>query len=248
MIAFEENNLEPSGDEILILADYYRCDFRFFISNQKVTSFEQTDYLFRRYKDELSKADRWAIQEVLFLAENEVFLSEKLGHRHKPFQFQKNGSIFKGHAVSAAFELRKHLNYSDKEIPINVYKDFRTIGVKVFRRKLENSGISGLFINHPVAGKCILINYSEDIFRQRFTAAHEAAHSILDDEHEVVVSFVKWTKDDLVEIRANNFASHYLLPRSFIKSIPNVSRWDREKVLQWSQKLYVNTEVLAISL
>jgi hypothetical protein len=72
--AFEDNLLEPSGDEILILADYYKCDFQFFISNKKVTSFEETDYLFRRFGKELSSADRWAIQEVLYLAENEEFL------------------------------------------------------------------------------------------------------------------------------------------------------------------------------
>ena len=32
----EQGATEPSGDEILILADYYRCDFKFFISNEKI--------------------------------------------------------------------------------------------------------------------------------------------------------------------------------------------------------------------
>ncbi|WP_237670895.1 helix-turn-helix domain-containing protein [Ralstonia solanacearum] len=33
----ETGQVEPSGDEILILADHYRCDFKLFISNDKVT-------------------------------------------------------------------------------------------------------------------------------------------------------------------------------------------------------------------
>lgn len=44
----EEGQLEPSGDEILILADHYDCDFKFFISNEQVAPFEQTDILYPR--------------------------------------------------------------------------------------------------------------------------------------------------------------------------------------------------------
>jgi len=34
--SIEAGQVEPSGDEILILADHYRCDFEFFISNEHV--------------------------------------------------------------------------------------------------------------------------------------------------------------------------------------------------------------------
>ena len=69
---------DPSGDEILIFADLFMCDFRFFISNERLASFEQTEALFRKHGDHLSKADRWAIQEFLFLCECEQFLHEQL--------------------------------------------------------------------------------------------------------------------------------------------------------------------------
>lgn len=39
----EAGTLEPSGDEVLMLADLYRCDFKFFISNEQLAPFEQTD-------------------------------------------------------------------------------------------------------------------------------------------------------------------------------------------------------------
>jgi hypothetical protein len=87
--------------------------------------------------------------------------------------------------------------------------DFRSIGIHVFRRRFDNSSISGVYVKHPVAGSCVLVNYSEDIYRQRFTAAHQAAHAISDQDEEVIVSFVL-ANNDLREVRANTFAPSFL--------------------------------------
>ena len=130
---------------------------------------------------------------------------------------------------------------------MNIYDDMRRIGIRVLRRKLENSKISGLYIKHPVAGRCVLINYSEDIYRQRFTAAHEAAHTILDEEEDVLVSFT-WEKNDLKEIRANSFASAYLIPPEVASKIPERHRWTQKKAIEWANKFKVSTQVLAIAL
>lgn len=249
LVGFERNDIEPTGDEILILADFYKCDFKFFISSEKLAPFEQTEFLFRKYDTDFSKQDRWAIQEFLYLAECEEFLFEQLNvYKTNIFYFRKQGDYFKRHGMDAANSLRKALGYSDIKVPLNIYEDFRKIGLHVFRRKLENSNISGIYIKHPTAGKCILINYSEDIYRQRFTAAHEVGHAILDDETDVVVSFNKWSKGDLIEIRANTFASNYLMPPKFIKKLPNPKEWDVEKAIIWANKLKVSTEALANSL
>jgi len=118
----------------------------------------------------------------------------------------------------------------------------------VFRRKLENGKIAGVFIRHPTAGKVILVNYNDDVYRQRFTVAHEAAHCILDDEEDIIVSFTKYDKKDLAEIRANAFASHYLLPPKLIRSIPDPTRWDRETAISWANRLMVNVSTLAYAL
>src|SRR5579859_7785963 len=101
--AFEEGQATPTGDEILILADYYKCDYKFFISNEKLAPFEQTETLFRLHGKELSKEDRWAIQEFLFLCECEEFLQSvvtRLGR--KPFTFKPVGGFFKGHGRDGA--------------------------------------------------------------------------------------------------------------------------------------------------
>ena len=249
LLAFERREEVPDGDEILILADFYKCDFRFFISNEKTAAFEQTEYLFRMYGNELSIQDRWSIQETLYLAECEAFLINEIGReKQKEFSFVKEGNYFKGHGEQAAIELRRRLGYSPIQVPVDIYSDFRSIGIHIFRRRLENSNISGICIKHPVAGKCVLVNFSEDVFRQRFTVAHEVGHSILDDDQDVVVSYVKWDSKNLSEIRANTFASCFLLPAEFLKQIPQPYSWNQAKALKWAEKLRVSTMALANSL
>ncbi|HEY9802889.1 MAG TPA: ImmA/IrrE family metallo-endopeptidase [Leptolyngbyaceae cyanobacterium] len=248
LAALENGKRHPTGDEVLIFADYYLCDYQFFISNERVAPFEQTETLYRRYGDEFSKEDRWAVQEFLYLCECEEFLLQLLPkYIYKPFSFIKRGNYYIGHGKEAAKALRQHLGYGTNEIRWDIYDDFRSLGFHIFRRHLGNSNISGLFIKHPIAGKCILVNYSEDIYRQRFTVAHESAHAILDDEQEVVVS-LKTDKKNLVERRSDTFASDYLMPPEFLSKIPNPRVWDSDKAIEWANELKVSTTALAIAL
>jgi Zn-dependent peptidase ImmA (M78 family)/transcriptional regulator with XRE-family HTH domain len=248
LTAFEKGERRPTGDEVLILADYYKCDYKFFISNERLAPFEQTRIMFRRYSDEFTTQDRWAVQEFLFLCECEAFLLGLMPQKDcKPFIFEKSGAYYKGHAEQAAARLRNHLGYSYNQVGRDIYADFRSLGFHVFRRQLSNSNLSGLFINHHVAGKCILINYSEDVYRQRFTACHETAHAILDDEEGFVVSLLSKERD-LVEVRANTFASCYLMPPEFIVNIPDAKVWNPPKAIDWANRLRVSTEALAYAL
>jgi Zn-dependent peptidase ImmA (M78 family)/transcriptional regulator with XRE-family HTH domain len=249
LVAYEGGNREPTGDHILIIADYYKCDYKFFLSNDKLAPFEQTETLFRMQGDALSVEDRWAIQEFLFLCECEDFLMTIVPIMHrKPFRFHRHGTYVKQHGIDAAKALRAHLAYKTKQVGIDVFRDLRTIGLHVFRRELSSSAISGLFIRHPFAGPCVLVNFSEDIYRQRFTAAHEAGHAILDDEKDVNVSFTTWDKTDLSEVRANTFASQYLMPPEFLRSLPDPHQWSSEKAVEWAGKLKVSTTALSFAL
>ncbi len=247
--AFETGQATPSGDEILILADFYKCDYKFFVSNEKLAPFEQTDTLFRLHGKELSKEDRWAIQEFLFLCECEDFLEGVVPRiARKPFTFSPSGAYFKAHAEECAAALRRHFGIGPNEVNPNIFEDFRKLGIHIFRRQLANSNISGLFIMHPVAGRCVLVNYDEDIYRQRFTAAHEAAHAIFDAADEVIISFENWDKKDLKEVRANTFASRYLLPPQLLRAIPSPVEWDAQKGIDYASKFKVSTFALAVAL
>lgn len=238
----------PSGDEILIIADHFKCDYKFFISNERLAAFEQTETLFRRWGSELSPRDRWAIQEFLYLCECEEYLWRELGVVKLDFRFTKRGTHYKTHGIDGAVQLRRFLEYVPNQLRPNAYADFRRLGVHIFRRRLENSKISGVFVKHPTAGRCILVNYIEDVHRQHFTVAHEAGHSILDETQDVLVSFAKWSKSDLSEVRANAFASHYLMPPEFLRSIPNPNTWSEDKAKEWALKLRVSTTALAYAL
>lgn len=244
---YEAGIKAPTGDEILIFADYYKCDYKFFISNEKLASFEETETLFRRYGDEFKREDRWTVQEFLFLSECEDFLQKELGRKTKTFVFRKSTGSDSSQGGEAAAQLRQFRDYPSTGIPLDIYRDFRSIGLHVFRRRLRNSNISGLYIKHPVAGSCVLVNYDEDVYRQRFTAAHEVCHAILDSSDDFVVS-LQSEKTQARETRANKFASHYLAPSSFLQSIPDRSNWDTNKAKIWANRMNVSTEMLAYAL
>lgn len=246
--AIEAGEVQPTGDEVLILADHYRCDFKFFISNERVAPFEQTDTLYRAHGSDFTKEDRRAVQEFLYLCETEHFLMRELNRPVKKFSFSPTGSFFKGHGEAAASRLRAALGYSDREVPRDVYAEFRSIGVHVFRRKLGNSNISGVFIMHPVAGKCALVNHSEDIYRQRFSAAHEMAHAIFDSAQGASVSFEHHGGSDMLELRANRFASCFLMPPAFLAKLPAPAHWTNVDAQRWANDLRVNCIALAIAL
>jgi len=103
LLAIEKGKYRPTGDEILILSDFYKCDYKFFLSNEKLASSEQTETLFRKFGSEFSKQDRWAIQECLFLAECEAYLEKRLNkQKYQPFNFKKLGNYYKRHGKQAA--------------------------------------------------------------------------------------------------------------------------------------------------
>lgn len=250
LLSLEAATRAPTGDEVLILADHFLCDFKFFISNELETPIEQAEKLFRAHREDLSSEDRWSIQEFLFLCENEAYLLDLLDRRpsvsYRFVQRNKSDTLFKGHGVRAAQELRDALGHRANEVP-EVFSDLRRLGIRVFRRRLANADISGLFINHADAGPCVLVNYDEDIYRQRFTAAHEGAHAIFDAQDEHVVSFVKWKKEDLREIRANAFAGAFLVPKALVDHLPALA-WTDERLLHLADQLGINIKVLLIAL
>ena len=249
LIAIECGREVPTGDDVLILANLYDCDFRSFLDENSPPAVQQSDILFRRYGESFGVEDRRSVQEFLHLCQIEASLERLLEIRASPFPFSPSGSYAKGHGQNAAEALRRHLGYRDNEAPRDIYSDFRGIGIHVFRRKLSNEDISGLYINDPIAGHCVLINYSEDLYRQRFSVAHEMAHAIFDSAEGVLLTYewrsAKYNAKDLREIRANSFASHFLMPVTMLKGLPTL---DEERAKHWAQQFRVSTAALAKAL
>ena len=251
LAGIEGGSIRPTGDEILILADHWSCDFGVLLTNERSAPFEEAEILYRRHGEAFSKEDRRAVQEFLYLCETEAFLFRELERAAQHFTFTPTGSHYKSHGEQGALALRKFFNYEGDRpsVPRDIYGDFRAIGAHIFRRKLKNSNISGLFLSNPSAGPCLLVNYSEDVYRQRFSAAHEMAHAIFDTSEQVVVSFVNPDRRDrLKELRANRFASCYLMPPRMLKSLPDPSSWKEADALRWANDFRVSCDALGIAL
>jgi len=244
----EDGLVEATGDQLLILADRYRCDYKHFLSNELLAPFEQTESLYRMYGSVLQREDRWAIQDLLYLCEIEAYLQEALNQSFIVLAPHSPKSDFKKReGWDVANHVRNSLGFQAREVSANPFQDFRRLGIHIFRRKLSNSNVSGIFIKHPIAGPCVLVNFEEDPYRQRFTLAHEAGHAIMDFEStEPLVSLLS-EKADLREVRANAFASAYLLPNEFIKHI-DINALTEESFLNVCSKCMVNAQTLCIAL
>lgn len=249
LLAIEAGELKPSGDEVLILASFYDCDFRAFLDESLPPPVEQSDILFRRFGKEFTPNDRRAIQQFLHLCVIEMELENALKEKKRLFSFNPSGTHYKTHGQQAAEALRHQLGHRDNEAPRDIYADFRSIGIHIFRRRLSNPEISGLYVEHPAAGHCVLVNYDEDIYRQRFSVAHEVAHAIFDSADGATVTYQwsssKYNKADYQEIRANSFASCYLMPPSMLKKLPQL---DQDASRYWAQQFRVSTSALAKAL
>jgi Zn-dependent peptidase ImmA (M78 family) len=247
----EQGLIRPNGDEVLILADHWACDFGVFFTYETSAPFEEAEILYRRHGEAFSKEDRRAVQEFLYLCDTESLMLRELGHVSQDFNFTPKGSHYKSHGEQGALALREFFGYETNRpsVPRDVYADFRKIGAHIFRRRLTNSNISGLFLSNPKAGPCLLVNYSEDVYRQRFSAAHEMAHVIFDTGEQAVVSFVNPDRRDrLKEFRANRFASCYLMPPSMLKSLPDPSGWKEADALRRANDFRVSCDALGIAL
>lgn len=246
--SIEAGSLEPTGDEVLILASFFECDFKLLVDSSQPRPNGPAEILFRRYGESFTSQDRRAIQEFIHLCQIEESIELLVGTTKRPFSFVPIGNYRKAHGQEGARALRTFLGHSDNLVPYNIYADFRKIGVHVFRRKLANPEISGLYVHDPIAGNCVLVNYHEDIYRQRFSVAHEVAHAIFDSSDAAVVSYERtsgrYDKNDLQEIRANSFASQYLMPVEMLRKVQVTA----SNALDWAQKFRVSTSALAKAL
>ncbi len=181
----------------------------------------QVQEMFRR-NAALSQSDRIAIQEFVRLCEYEDFIEREIFQRERVSisnygEFSFNHRYFKRQGEEAASFERERLSLGKQQIG-NIFELLRNQGIHLFKRQLNDKNISGLYINHPVAGHCILINYLDDLYRQNFSAAHEYCHALFDSFQGQEVTYLKPPNDKSeLEWRANSFARNFLVPKQRIE-------------------------------
>ncbi|NIZ01196.1 helix-turn-helix domain-containing protein [Thalassospira lucentensis] len=249
--SFEMGDLAPTGDEILILADLFKCDLKWFLSNESSNPDENINLMLRAAEEEIPSTDRYAIAEFLHLCKCEQFLDEQLETVtfQRPFNFTPRGTYYIGHGADCARKLRQHFGLKPNAYIPDVFDWFRQTGLHIFRRSLPNSNVSGLFVNHPEAGKCILINFTENLYRQRFSLAHEVAHALIDADKAYNISTPgDQNSRELVEIRANSFASNFLISPEQLAMFGKTYWSSSENIIEIADRLFITVPALLSAL
>lgn len=251
----EEGTLQPiPGDYILIIAQLLKTDFRYFISRDYDDVEEGVRKLFRALADPKPSDLRALRRFILFSAcesELEFLLEIKKPPLPPAFPTRRN-VLHKEQGRMAALDERKRLGLGNAPI-LDIFDLIRSQGIGLTRQRMEDGNLSGTTILHPRAGPYILINYDDDLYRQFFSAAHEYCHVLFDREalksKGCVVSY-RQAMSEWLEVRANNFASEFLLPLSALERYSKPKSPDDvlDLVMQIGRDYRVNTQTVAIRL
>lgn len=253
----EVGTLDPvPGDFILIASRVLKTDFRFFISDLLDDVEKNTHQVFRSLTHPQT-SDLMAIRRFMMfcMAEQELETLLDIQHNLLPAIHPHPGNteyLHKNQGRRAAIQERERLLLGNKPIP-NIFEILRQQGVRIFRHRLEDAALSGVTISHPKAGLCVLVNYEDDLYRQFFSAAHEYCHVLFDREdiatNGCIVSY-RYTRQELVEIRANAFAREFLLPSAAFSKYqkPHKVAELLELIARIAREYHVNTETVAIGM
>jgi len=133
---------------------------------------------------------------------------------------------------------------------IDVIGAVQKLGLFIMFRPLD--GLLGAYVpTHALSG--MLVTTNRDLHVQRFTAAHELGHHVLEhkalsldatigfvgrdreSKYEATVGFVgrgEASKDDLQEIEADSFAAEFLLPKWLIAAHLRRKKWGIQHLRQ----------------
>lgn len=127
-------------------------------------------------------------------------------------------------------ELALRPRLRDGKGPIDVFGVIMEMKVDFLFRPLDK--LLGAFLPAPVDG--ILITTQRDLYVQRYTAAHELGHFLMDHEasldDESLIGFAPRGKPygDLQEVAADAFASEFLMPRWLVAAHVRRQGWTTE--------------------
>ena len=104
-------------------------------------------------------------------------------------------------------------------------------GVPVFAVEMPND-LSAAFVTDASIGSAIAVNAGHDDIRQRFAIAHGYAHAVF--EHEATRVCMRQNANELIERRADAFASAFLLPASGVEAtVRGLGKGQGSRQVQW---------------
>lgn len=144
--------------------------------------------------------------------------------------------------------------------PINIEKLASKLGFEVLEEDLEDE-VSGFLLSKNDR-KVIVINTNHHVNRKRFSIAHELGHGILHDKNRELYLDSKKTsyffRDqnsssglNTIEIEANIFAAHLLMPQKLIQELIkkySIDLNDDDDLSALAKKLKVSDQALTFRL
>lgn len=127
------------------------------------------------------------------------------------------------------------------------------LGANLFSLIEDRSGLGIALepLQERIAGLCArvddlgiaLIDSSAIVGRQRFTVAHELCHLLLGDGEQVIID-ERLTGQSLVEMRANAFAAHFLMPAKAVRRYLRERDVDEEVAVELQYTFGVSLDAL----
>jgi Zn-dependent peptidase ImmA (M78 family) len=139
--------------------------------------------------------------------------------------------------------------------PVDIFGLIGELGVSLLFRPLD--GLLGACLRMPDIGAGILVTTRRSLHMQRFTAAHELGHYVLDHQRSLdrEIRFPGQTANrDLKEVAADAFAAEFLMPKWLFKHHAKLHGWTSQKlrdpvnVYQLSLRMAVSYEATCLGL
>lgn len=133
-------------------------------------------------------------------------------------------SMYKRAGDQMGVRLRAALGLGDEPIEDLVELTESRFAVDVSLEPLPEA-LHGVFITDPTPAEgdtrlaVMLVNSVDTFGRQRFTLAHELGHLLFEDAELYWADYRKGDSTDLKELRANHFASAFLMPASGVRAL-----------------------------
>ena len=141
-----------------------------------------------------------------------------------------------------AERVRKLWSLGDDPLPSNLFsliEDQSGLGIALEPLQERIAGLCARVGDLAIA----LIDSSAVVGRQRFTTAHELCHLLLGDGEQVLVD-ERLTGRSLVEMRANAFAAHFLMPAKAVRRYLREREVDEEVAVELQYTFGVSLDAL----
>lgn len=223
LIEFEKGTRPPSLEKIAALARVLSLDFDDLRKSAETEESNDLVALLRLTTGESGATEQTIEREItryysICREASEIRALLELPRQQTPPEYtaQQLSTIADAVAqgASCAHQERDRLGLGSNPIP-DMADFITTQGIWASGANLPEE-ISGLFLQEDRIGLVIIVNFQHSRTRKRFSYAHEYAHAVFDRTRRLTVSNAE-NRSDLYEVRANAFASAFLMPDTGVK-------------------------------